>query len=108
MSPSNSLGGSICVERRGRTARSRITWLKCRTSLLRPSAYVQLVALSESQQPIGFAEAAVRHDYINGTEFSPVAFLEGIYVVPEARRSGVASTFVSAVAANCWLSRVGL
>jgi aminoglycoside 6'-N-acetyltransferase I len=38
---------------------------------------------------IGFAEATLRRDYVNGCETTPVAFLEGIYVVPDARRQGV-------------------
>jgi len=38
---------------------------------------------------IGFAEAGLRRDYVNGCETSLVAFLEGIYVAPEARRQGV-------------------
>ena len=38
----------------------------------------------------GFAEASLRRDYVNGCETSPVAFLEGIFVVPSRRRRGVA------------------
>ena len=41
---------------------------------------------------IGFAEAALRRDYVNGCETSPVAFLEGIYVAPQARRQGIGRT----------------
>lgn len=37
---------------------------------------------------VGFAEVALRHDYVNGCESSPVAFLEGIYTVECARRQG--------------------
>jgi aminoglycoside 6'-N-acetyltransferase I len=48
---------------------------------------------------VGLAEAAVRRDHVNGTESSPVAFLEGIYVAPEHRRRGVATRLVEAVAA---------
>ena len=33
----------------------------------------------------GFAEAALRRDYVNGCSTSPVGFLEGIYVKPEYR-----------------------
>jgi len=47
---------------------------------------------------IGFAEAGIRHDYVNGCDTSPVAFLEGIYVVPSWRRSTVASALCTAVA----------
>ena len=46
---------------------------------------------------IGFAEASVRRDYVNGCETSPVAFLEGIYVVPANRRQGVANALIAYV-----------
>jgi aminoglycoside 6'-N-acetyltransferase I len=46
---------------------------------------------------LGFVEASKRVDYVNGTSTSPVAFLEGIYVVPEFRRRGVARSLVDAV-----------
>jgi aminoglycoside 6'-N-acetyltransferase I len=45
----------------------------------------------------GFAEASLRTDYVNGCATSPVAFLEGIYVMPEHRRHGIASRLVRAV-----------
>jgi len=45
----------------------------------------------------GLAEASLRSDYVNGCDTSPVAFLEGIYVVPAYRRSGVATRLVRAV-----------
>ena len=36
----------------------------------------------------GFAEASLRGDYVNGTESSPVAFLEAWYVSPARRGQG--------------------
>jgi aminoglycoside 6'-N-acetyltransferase I len=45
----------------------------------------------------GFAEAALRHDYVNGCHSSPVAFLEGIYVKPAFRGRGVARELVKAI-----------
>jgi aminoglycoside 6'-N-acetyltransferase I len=67
--------------------------------LLRDSAdgAVALVALNGRDEAIGFAEAAIRHDYVNGCDTSPVAFLEGIYVEPAARRMGVAQALADAV-----------
>ncbi len=50
-------------------------------------------------EAVGFAEAAIRHDYVNGCETSPVAFLEGIYVAPSSRRAGVAGQLLAAVEA---------
>ncbi|QQQ00169.1 aminoglycoside 6'-N-acetyltransferase [Lysobacter enzymogenes] len=47
----------------------------------------------------GFAEASLRSDYVNGTESSPVAFLEGWYVAPSRRGRGVGRALVAAVEA---------
>jgi len=53
----------------------------------------------------GFAEASIR-PYGDGCETSPVAWLEGIFVVPAYRRKGVGRALVDAVAA--WASTRGL
>ena len=59
--------------------------------------FVMLARSLEST--VGFVEASVRHDYVNGTRGSPVGFLEGIYVAPESRRHGVARALVERAAA---------
>ncbi len=41
-------------------------------------------------RPIGFAQCQLRHDYVEGTETSPVGYLEGIFVKAEFRRKGFA------------------
>ncbi|MGQ5522844.1 aminoglycoside 6'-N-acetyltransferase [Chitinimonas sp. PSY-7] len=64
-----------------------------------PGRYAQFVAYTEAARPVGFVEASLRNDYVNGTDTSPVAFLEGIYVAPEFRRQGIAAQLVKAVAA---------
>ena len=46
--------------------------------------------------PAGFAELSLRRDYVSGCETSPVGFLEGIYVIPEQRRHGIARAIVAA------------
>ena len=46
---------------------------------------------------IGFAEASIRRDYVNGCESSPVAFVEGIYVRPKRRHGGIARGLIAAV-----------
>jgi aminoglycoside 6'-N-acetyltransferase I len=56
------------------------------------------LAIAEDGHAIGFAEASLRHDYVNGCDSSPVVFLEGIYVDPRHRRRGVARALVAAVA----------
>lgn len=56
------------------------------------------VAVDENGLAIGFAEATLRRDWVEGCNSSPVAFLEGIYVRPEARRAGAARALSDAVA----------
>ncbi|MCA0356929.1 MAG: GNAT family N-acetyltransferase [Proteobacteria bacterium] len=46
----------------------------------------------------GFVEAALRHDYVNGCDTSPVAFVEGLYVAPEHRGGDIARRLCDAVA----------
>ncbi len=54
----------------------------------------------------GFAESSLRRDYVNGCATSPVAFVEGLYVVPERRRHGVARALIAAI--ESWARRRGL
>ena len=58
----------------------------------RSTDYLTLIA-SDGETAVGFAEAALRRDYVNGCDSSPalpVVFLEGIYVRPAHRRRGIA------------------
>ena len=32
-------------------------------------------------KPVGFAQCGLRHDYVEGTDSSPVGYLEGIFVL---------------------------
>ena len=57
------------------------------------------VALDANGAALGFVEASKRVDYVNGTNSSPVAFLEGLYVEPPSRRMGVARALVASVEA---------
>ena len=73
-----------------------------RTSLeamLADDGLCNIVALDDHGAAIGFAEAALRGDYVNGCETSPVAFLEAIFVVPAHRKRGVARALTDAVEA---------
>lgn len=67
--------------------------------------YVRL-ALESAGGAVGFVEASKRSDYVNGTMSSPVAFLEGLYVEPAARRRGAARALVESVVA--WALAAGL
>jgi aminoglycoside 6'-N-acetyltransferase I len=67
-------------------------------ALAQPHGVVAFLALDADGRARGFAEATLRRDYVNGTESSPVGFLEGWYVVPESRGSGAGRALVAAVA----------
>jgi aminoglycoside 6'-N-acetyltransferase I len=62
-----------------------------------PARFVAMLALDDAGRAVGLAEAALRADYVNGCETSPVAFLEGIYCEPGARRRGIARDLCAAV-----------
>ena len=70
-----------------------------------PTRFVQFIVREPSGEGVGFAEASRRTDYVNGASSSPVAYLEGLYVAPEARGRGVARSLVLAVAE--WARAVG-
>ncbi len=42
-------------------------------------------------KPIAFAQSQLRYDYVEGTESSPVGYLEGIFVTSEYRKTGYAA-----------------
>jgi len=58
----------------------------------------------ESDRIVGFIEAHLR-DYAEGCVTSPVGFIEGWYVEPEARRAGAGAWLVAA--AEDWARSLG-
>lgn len=53
------------------------------------------LALAEGQA-VAFAQCSLRSDYVEGTDESPVGYLEGIYVQPEWRGQDVARALLQA------------
>jgi len=49
----------------------------------------------EESVPVGFAQCNLRHDYVEGTENSPVGYLEGIFIKKEYRNKGFAKELLS-------------
>lgn len=70
-----------------------------------PGRYAQFVAYSSLGEPQGLVEVALRSDYVNGTDSSPVGFLEGLYVDPAFRKQGVAALLVKT--AEQWVREQG-
>lgn len=50
----------------------------------------------EGDTALGFAQCQLRHDYVEGTDSSPVGYLEGIFVRDGYRKSGVARALLGA------------
>lgn len=57
-----------------------------------------LLALDESERTLGLAELSIR-PYAEGCRTNRVAYLEGWYVIPEARGQGVGRALIEAAAA---------
>ncbi len=66
-------------------------------ALAQPERFLQLMVYDEKRTPVGFIEGSIRNDYVNGTESSPVGFVEGVYVIPSMRRKGVARMLFEAI-----------
>ena len=50
----------------------------------------------EEESPIGFAQCSLRSDYVEGTDTSPVGYLEGIFVTEDLRGRGIARGLLEA------------
>ncbi len=59
----------------------------------------------EGGRIIGFAQCAMRHDYVEGTDSSPVGYLEGVFVEEDCRRRGFAARL--AAACEAWAKEKG-
>lgn len=59
-------------------------------------AFRAFVAHDADAGPLGFAEVAVRTDFVNGCKHRPALFLEGIYTRPEHRGRGIARALCEA------------
>ncbi|HEM5051775.1 TPA: GNAT family N-acetyltransferase [Streptococcus suis] len=45
---------------------------------------------SQSEEPIAWISLSLRHDYVEGCQVGPVAYLEGIFISPNYRSQGIA------------------
>ena len=48
----------------------------------------------KDNQYVGYLHLAIRSDYVNGTNTSPVVFVEAIYVLPKYQRHGIGREFI--------------
>ena len=73
-------------------------------TLIQSPENVVLLARDKSIS-IGFAHISLRHDFVEGTETSPVGYVEGLYIVPEYRESGMGRALVKA--GEAWSKQKG-
>ena len=52
--------------------------------------------MSVDGSPVAFAQCQLRHDYVEGTDSSPVGYLEGVFVSEGFRRKGCAAALLAA------------
>jgi aminoglycoside 6'-N-acetyltransferase I len=64
--------------------------MQMRQVLAAPARFAQFIEYDSNGAPVAFIEASIRSEPVNGVVTSPVGFLEGLYVVPNARRRGIA------------------
>ena len=55
--------------------------------------------------PVGFAQCGLRNDYVEGTESSPVGYLEGIFVEEAYRKRTYANELLAA--SEAWAKDMG-
>lgn len=53
-----------------------------------------LMARTDKGIAAGFANVSIRKEYVEGSNSSPVGYIEGIYVKPEFRKQGIAKRFI--------------
>ena len=59
----------------------------------------------EEAHAVGFAQCQLRRDYVEGTDGSPVGYLEGIYVSEGFRKQGIARELLKAC--ESWVREMG-
>ncbi|HEL2002851.1 GNAT family N-acetyltransferase [Streptococcus suis] len=61
---------------------------------------------SQSEEPIAWISLSLRHDYVEGCQAGPVAYLEGIFISPNYRSQGIAEELLHF--AECWARSRGI
>ena len=59
----------------------------------------------DGETAVGFAQCGLRHDYVEGTDSSPVGYLEGIFITEPFRRRGYARLLLAAC--EVWAKKQG-
>ena len=55
----------------------------------------EFLYFSSSEEPVAWISLSLRHDYVEGCQNSPTAYLEGIFIIPDYRSQGIADKLLS-------------
>ena len=69
------------------------------------SEYAVFFIKYADNMPVGFAQCGLRSDYVEGTESTPVGYLEGIFVKVDYRNNGYAKELL--IACEKWAKDMG-
>ncbi|HET9136457.1 MAG TPA: aminoglycoside 6'-N-acetyltransferase [Candidatus Kapabacteria bacterium] len=64
------------------------------SSILHNDRWRTILCKTGSGEVIAFANLSIHYEYVEGSESSPVGYIEGIYVKPEYRKQGIAKELV--------------
>ena len=67
--------------------------LSLNKKILRSENEAGLLCQADGQY-VGYMHLSVRNDYVNGTDTSPVAFVEALYLLPAYRAQGIGKEFI--------------
>lgn len=68
--------------------------LKCEMKEIILDKEAVIILSFDGDKPNGFAQCQLRHDYVEGTSTSPVGYLEGVFVLENYRRKGIAASLL--------------
>lgn len=60
----------------------------------------------KGREYMAFVHVSIRHEYVEGADDLPVAYVEGIYVRPKYQKQGIAAQLMAA--AEAWARQKGL
>lgn len=55
----------------------------------------EFLYFSSSEEPVAWISLSLRHDYVEGCQNSPTAYLEGIFISPNYRCQGIGDKLLS-------------
>lgn len=55
----------------------------------------EFLYFSSSEEPVAWISLSLRHDYVEGCQNGPTAYLEGIFIIPDYRSQGIGDKLLS-------------